>query len=288
MGTAAQVVRVSGPTATVDLAGRAREARIPPSLPGRPLAVGDLVLLRHSGDEVVIEEVAPRRTVLERAQGMDGPRRPIVANADLLVVVEALASPDPRPMLIDHYLVAADVGGLEAAVVFTKADLAPPGRAAELMDLYAGLRYPVLAGNATDPDLAEALRAVIAGRVAALVGQSGVGKSTLTRWLTGVERAVGEVSDRVGGRHTTTDPRLIPLPGDGAIVDTAGVRNLFLPQMDAVDVADAFPEIRALADACRFRDCRHMGETGCAVEGTMAPTRVTSYRRLMETVARRP
>jgi len=101
-----------------------------------------------------------------------------------------------------------------------------------------------------------------------------------------VDRAVGEVSDRVGGRHTTTDPRLIPMTGDGAIVDTAGVRNLFLPPMDAADIADAFPEIRRVAGSCRFRDCRHLGEAGCAVGDSMAPSRAESYRRLMDTAAR--
>lgn len=286
MDASAQVVRVAGPTATVTLRGDLREARVPPRLPGRPLAVGDRVTVRERGDEVIVHQVQPRLTVLERAQGMDGPRRPIVANADLLVVVEALASPDPRPMLVDYYLVAAYEGGLDAAVVFTKEDLADPDRTAELAGLYRGLGYPVLVGRATEPALAARLRELIGDRVAALVGQSGVGKSTLTRLLTGVDRAVGEVSDRVGGRHTTTDPRLIPMPGGGAIVDTAGVRNLFLPPMDAQDVAEAFPEIRRVSAECRFRDCRHMGEAGCAVAGTMAPTRVESHRRLMETVAR--
>jgi ribosome biogenesis GTPase len=259
-----------------------REARIQPRLAGRPLAVGDLVELRVADDDVVIIKILPRRTSLERSAGQDGPRRLIAANADVLMIVESLTRPDPRPHLIDRYLVAAWVGGLDAAVVLTKADLAPQAGQA-LHDLYAGIGYDVFVGSAKDPTFAQELRTYIGDRAAALVGQSGVGKSTLTSWLTGVARTVGEVSDRDGtGRHTTSDPLLIPLEGGGAIIDTAGVRSLFLPPLQADEVADAFPEVRAIQGQCRFRDCRHMGETGCALPGKIAETRFESYKWFVE------
>lgn len=277
----AQVIRVSGPTATILEGGVIREARIAPRLPGRPLVVGDEVRLREGVADAVIEAIDPRRSVVERASGPDGPRRPIVANADLLVVVDALASPDPRPTLVDHYLAAAALGGLEAAIVFTKADLAGDSGEA-LVRLYRGIGYEVLTGCGLDPEFVERVRVLIGSRVAALVGQSGVGKSVLTRGLTGVDRAVGTVSDRIGGRHTTTDPRLIPMPGRGAVVDTAGVRTLFLPTHDVEDVADAFPEVRAILGQCRFRDCRHAGEAGCALPGRIVPSRYESYLALIE------
>ncbi len=276
----AQVVRVSGPTATILHGGATREARIAPRLPGRPLVVGDEVELRDGTDEAVIEHIRPRRSVVERASGPDGPRRPIVANADLLVVVDALMSPDPRPTLVDHYLVAAALGGLDAAVVYTKADIArDPGD--DLVALYRGAGYPTLRGSGLDPAFVEDVRGLIDGRVAALVGQSGVGKSVLTRGLTGIDRAVGAVSERIGGRHTTTDPRLIPMPTGGAVVDTAGVRTLFLPSHDVEDLAAAFPEIRAVSGECRFRDCRHVGEAGCALPGRIASSRYATYRSLV-------
>ncbi len=278
----AQVIRVSGPTATIVQDGEVREARIIPKLPGRPLVVGDQVELRPGADDAVIEHIAPRRSVVERASGPDGPRRPIVANAELLLVVDALASPDPRPTLVDHYLAAAELGGLEAAVVFTKEDLAVDRDVGDsLVALYSGIGYPVLHGTALESSFVERVRGLIDGRVAALVGQSGVGKSVLTRGLTGVDRAVGAVSDRIGGRHTTTDPRLIPMPDGGAVVDTAGVRTLFLPAHEVDDLADAFPEIRAIVGQCRFRDCRHMGEAGCTLPGHIAPSRYESYRALV-------
>ncbi len=282
--TAARVLRVSGPTAAIHTGEDVREAHILPHLPGRPLAVGDMVETRVTGDDVVITGIMPRRTSLERAAGQDGPRRLIVANAYVVLVIESLTRPDPRPHLIDRYLVAAWVGGLEAAVVLTKADLASDTAATgRLGDLYRSLGYDVFVGSAKDAGLIESLRGYIAQRLAALVGQSGVGKSTLTRGLTGVARAVGDVSDRDGtGRHTTSDPRLIPLPEGGAVVDTAGVRSLFLPPLQADEAADAFPEIRAIQGQCRFRDCRHLGDTGCVLAGHIAQTRLESYKWFVE------
>jgi ribosome biogenesis GTPase len=279
-----RVLRVSGPTATIETEDTVVEARVAPRLPGRPLAVGDYVETRRTGDDVVITRVLPRRTRLERAAGPDGPRRVIVANAEVLFVVESLTRPEPRPNLIDRYLVAAWVGGLDAVLTLTKADLAPsPERVAALADLYRGLGYTTLVGSAIEPAFVESVREAIDGRVAALTGQSGVGKSTLTRALTGVDRAVGEVSGRLGtGRHTTSDPRLFPLPGGGAVVDTAGVRTLFLPPLDAAELGDAFPEIRAIAGMCRFRDCRHLGEAGCALPGRITDARRESYEGLIQ------
>lgn len=273
------VVRVAGPSATVAVDDQIHEASIAPRLPGGPLVVGDQVELREAGSDRVIVGISPRRTVLERAAGPDGPRRVIVANADLVIVIESLTTPEPRPHLIDRYLVSAWAGGLDAAVVFTKADLVA-GDAVQtaLVDLYRGIGYPVRAGSAKSLELVTEVRELIDGRVAAVVGQSGVGKSTLTRGLTGTDRAVGVVSDRAGtGRHTTSDPRLIPMPGGGAIVDTAGVRTLFLPPMEPAEIADGFPEIRAIAGRCRFRDCRHLDDAGCALPGHIAPTRLESY-----------
>ncbi len=279
-GGSARVLRVSGPTATVQMGDHVHEARIVPRLPGGPLVVGDEVRTRVTDDDVVITGVQPRRTSLERAAGPDGPRRMIVANADLLLVMESLTRPEPRPHLIDRYLVAAWVGGLDAAIVLTKADLiADDAESLRLPVLYRNIGYDVLVGSAKDAAFADQVRAYVAGRVAALTGQSGVGKSTLTAGLTGSVRVVGDVSERAGtGRHTTSDPRSIPLPEGGAIIDTAGVRTLFLPPLDVQDVADAFPEIRGIQGQCRFRDCRHLGEAGCALPGHIAPTRLESYK----------
>ncbi|HTI35310.1 MAG TPA: ribosome small subunit-dependent GTPase A [Miltoncostaea sp.] len=282
-GHDAVVVRVAGPTATVAVDGDEVEARLRPRVPGGPAVAGDRVMLADGGEEPLVVEVAPRRTVLRRGDGHERRPRAVVANADLLVMIAAVRDPPIRPPLIDRYLVAAEDGGLDAALVLTKADL--PHDEAEIADIagrYRDIGYPVLRGSAKAPALVEEVRALIGGRVAVLAGHSGVGKSTLTRGLTGVQRAVGAVSAKAGtGRHTTTDPRLIPLPGGGAVVDTAGVRTFHLPRMDRAELEAGFPDIARAAQGCRFRGCAHDGDAGCAVEGAVHPERLESYRRML-------
>ncbi len=282
----AVVVRVSGPTATLLIDGEEQEARLRPKVPGGPAVAGDRVSLRPDADEPVVVEVAPRTTVLERGEGRDGRPRAIVANADLAVVVAAVADPPLRPRLIDRYLVASSLGGLDAAIVLTKGDL--PHDAAEVgaaRARYEAVGYPVLQGVAKDGAFVEEVRALIGGRVAILAGHSGVGKSTLTRGLTGVARAVGAVSDKAGtGRHTTSDPRVIPMPDGGAVVDTAGVRTFHLPRLDRAQLEAGFPEIARAAEGCRFRGCAHDGDAGCAVEGAVSDERLDSYRRMLHGV----
>jgi ribosome biogenesis GTPase len=216
--TEAVVVRVAGPTVTVLQDGCEREVRLTPRVPGGPAVAGDRVRVRHDSDEeAIIVAVEPRTTVLERGDGPEGRPRTIVANADLVVIVAAVVDPPLRPRLIDRYLVAATIGGLEAAIVITKTDLAHDAdELGEVLAPYRALGHPALSGVAKDPAFIETVRALIGGRVAILAGHSGVGKSTLTSALTGVPRAVGAVSEKVRtGRHTTSDPRLIPLPGRG-------------------------------------------------------------------------
>jgi ribosome biogenesis GTPase len=277
------VLRVSGPSATVRREDAVVEARVAPRLRGGPPVAGDLVELREA-DPPLISAIAPRRTVLERWSPADRRARPVVANADLLVVVGAAVDPPLRPRFMDRYLVAAWAGGLDAALVVTKLDLATDRAEADrAIAVYREAGYPVLAGSAKDPGLVRAVRDLIGPRAAALVGHSGVGKSTLTRGLTGVERATGAVSAATGrGRHTTTDPRLIPIPGGGSVIDTAGVRTFHIPRLDPGEIPAAFPEIAAAASGCRFRGCRHAGDAGCAVPGRVAPERLESYRRLID------
>ena len=282
-GQVAVVVRVSGPTVTVLLDGHEREVRLTPKVPGGPAVAGDRVRLRHVDDEAIVVGVEPRTTVLERADGGVGRPRPIVANADLVVIVAAVVDPPLHPRLIDRYLVAATIGGLDAAIVITKTDL--PHDAAHLQEVlapYRALGHQALAGCAKDPAFVEAVRELIDGRVAILAGHSGVGKSTITSALTGVERAVGAVSSKVRtGRHTTSDPRLIPMPGRGAVVDTAGVRTFHLPKMDRATLESGFPDIARAAEGCRFRGCAHNGDAGCAVVAAVPPARLESYRRML-------
>lgn len=282
--TEAVVVRVAGPSVTVLEDGREREVRLTPRVPGGPAVAGDRVRLRHdSEDEAIVVAVEPRRTVLERGDGPDRRPRPIVANADLLVIVAAVVDPPLHPRLIDRYLVAGTIGGLDAAIVITKTDLPhDPAGLERILAPYRALGHVALTGVAKQPELIAAVRGLIDGRVAILAGHSGVGKSTITAALTGVPRAVGAVSQKVRtGRHTTSDPRLIPLPTGGAVVDTAGVRTFHLPSMDRATLESGFPDIARAAEGCRFRGCAHNGDAGCAVAGAVAPERLDSYRRML-------
>lgn len=279
----ATVVRVSGPSATVLIDGVEREAVISPRLDGGPAVAGDEISVAERSGAVVVEAVRPRRTLLSRGEfGTRNRERPLVANADLLVVVAAAADPPLKPRFVDRYLVAGELGGMDCAVVVTKTDRPhDAGLLAHARAIYEGIGYPVIAGTTFDPDFVARVRRLVDGRVAALAGHSGVGKSSLTQALTGVERAIGAVSRRAGtGRHTTTDPRLIPLPHGGALVDTAGVRNFYLPPMETGRLAEGFPEIAEWARECRFRGCQHVGEAGCAVPTHVSPERLDSYRRL--------
>lgn len=279
----AVVVRVSGPTVTVLEDGREREVRLTPRVPGGPAVAGDRVRLRHADDESIIVSVEPRTTVLERGDGGEGRPRPIVANADMVIIVAAVVDPPLTTRLIDRYLVAATIGGLEAAIVVTKTDLPhDPAALQEALEPYRALGHVALTGVAKDPGFIETIRALIDGRVAILAGHSGVGKSTITAALTGVPRAVGAVSEKVRtGRHTTSDPRLIPLPTGGAVVDTAGVRTFHLPRMDRATLESGFPDIARAAEGCRFRGCAHNGDAGCAVVGAVPAARLESYRRML-------
>ena len=240
-----------------------------------PVVVGDLVSvvgdLSGTTDTLArIVAVHERRTVLRRtADDTDPYERVVVANADRVLVVVALADPPPRTGLIDRCLVAAFVGGLTPVLCLTKADLADP---AEITGAYAELDVQVLALR-PDSDLAP-LRAVLDGRVTCLVGHSGVGKSTLVnRLLPQAHRAVGLVSGIGRGRHTSTQSVALALPDGGWVVDTPGIRSFGLAHVRPDDVVAAFDDLAAAAASCP-RGCTHLGppaDPECALDSLTGP-----------------
>ena len=247
-------------------------------------AVGDWVALRENGQ--VIEQVLGRRTVLSRKQpGRALDEQVLAANIDVLFVVSGLDH-DYNERRIERYLVVARQGGARPVILLTKADLAESnGR--DLAEIVARLSAwsgaPVLALNAlSGAGLGDLERLIERGETAALIGSSGVGKSTIVNTLLGQERqathGVRQGDDR--GRHTTTSRSLFMMPGGWLLIDMPGLREVQLwasgEQLDA-----GFDDVRALAESCRFRDCTHSGEPGCAVEASgLDPDRLGNYRKL--------
>ncbi len=238
-----------------------------------------------------IVRLQPRTSLLRRTPDDTDPvERAVVANAELLVIVTALADPSPRPRLIDRCLVAAYDGGLTPLLCLTKADLAS---AAPLLADYAplGIDTVVTGPGADDAGLA-ALRARLAGRTSVLFGQSGVGKSTLVNLLVpDAMRAVGEVTGIGKGRHTSSSAVALALPGGGTVIDTPGVRSFGLGAVRPDRVLAAFPDLaEGAAERCP-PGCSHLaGDPSCGLdgwvtEGGASPERLGSLRRLLAGLA---
>jgi ribosome biogenesis GTPase len=234
-----------------------------------------------------IVEVQERTTVLRRTADDDDPvERVVVANADQLVVVTALADPEPRPRLIDRALVAAFDARMKPLLCLTKADLADPET---LLVTYRSLGVPWVVTR-RGADLTE-LRARLAGRTSVLIGHSGVGKSTLVNALVpDARRETGDVNAVTGrGRHTSTSAIMLALPGTGAgrIVDTPGIRSFGLAHVRPEDLIEAFPDLDEMTEDCP-RGCTHgADEPECGLDEAVArgeadPERVQSFRRLLE------
>ena len=270
--------RLRTPDHALLTAVRARE------LGRRAVVVGDRVAVvgdLSGGPDALgrIVRIEPRTSVLRRTPDDTDPvERAVVANADLLVVVTALADPPPRPRLIDRCLVAAYDGGLEPLLCLTKSDLASPD---ELLSLYRPLGVDAIVTGAGTG--VEELAGRLAGRTSVLFGQSGVGKSTLVNQLVpDAFRAVGDVSSIGKGRHISSSAIALELPDGGTVIDTPGVRSFGLGAVTPARVLAAFPDLAAAAEECP-PGCGHLPETpDCALDAADAsPARLDSLRRLL-------
>lgn len=258
------------------------------------VVVGDAVELEHepAGDLWAITAVAPRRSLLARRVPEGRGLRPVAANVDQVLVVSATADPAPIPQLIDRLLVVAEANRIPAAVILNKTDL-DPGEA--LAGRYAAAGYRVYRTCARTGNGVEALAAVLPGHVSVVTGPSGAGKSSLLNRLEpGLSLRVGEISARVRrGKQTTVSAVMVPLATGGYLVDTPGFSDVGLWGLEAGGLAACFPELRDLAEGCRFGDCLHRREPGCAVRaaveaGEVPADRYDSYLAILAEVEAQP
>lgn len=272
-------------TVVCQLRGRLKKHRSA----GDIIALGDHVRIQLQNDGTgSIEEIAPRQTALVRsaptARGVY--RQVLLANPDQAVFVFACAQPEPHLRMLDRFLIVAEQQGIPPLVVANKIDLATP-EVIKKFETYPTLGYPVIFTSARTHQGIDELRERLVGKLSALAGPSGVGKSSL---LNAVQPELGlavrEVSQATEkGRHTTVIRQLFPLDAGGYVADLPGMRMLSLWDIQPEELDGYFPELRNLVQECLYNDCNHQNVPGCAVieavnRGTVSPERYESYLRL--------
>ncbi|WP_114417499.1 small ribosomal subunit biogenesis GTPase RsgA [Marinospirillum perlucidum] len=267
------------------------------------LVTGDKVTWRPSleNEQIGVVEARQTRQSLLARPDMRGVMKPVAANVDQLMLVVA-PEPEPFANLIDRYLVAAEDSGLEPVLVINKWDLVTQGqltdkivtRLQEFIHLYQQIGYRVLTTSTQSAADLETLQTQLQNRISVFVGQSGVGKSSLiNQLLPGVDLRVGSLSeDSRKGRHTTTTAQLFDFPLGGQLIDSPGIREFALGFLEADDIAQGFREFRPFLGRCRFRDCRHQGDPGCALQeavdqGEISVSRFASFQHLINSLKER-
>lgn len=250
---------------------------------------GDLGIAEPIVNEAdwLLTEILPRTNELTRPDSR-GRKEVLAANVSLLVVVAA-DPPKPDWFIVDRYLSAAELMGVKAAVVFNKVDLTPDAAAVDsILGEYERIGYPVLRCSAKNRQGLEPLAALLKDEVAILVGQSGVGKSSIINKITDDSMLrIGAVSGKTGeGRHTTVNSAMLQLPGGGAVIDSPGVRDYAPAIAESDQLVYGFREIAESGRACRYANCRHLREPKCAVKSAVESSQISarryeSYKRLV-------
>ena len=242
--------------------------------------VGDCVEYEQVQDSYRIVKVRPRKNRL---------LRPVIANVDQALLMVTLRHPETAPEFVDRFLVTCEAYKVPATILLSKSDLQDPGELAAFRAVYEGAGYPVLTVSAATGEGMEAVGELLRGRTTLVSGNSGVGKSTLVGTIDPtLDIRTGELSESHGkGRHTTTFSTMYPLAGGGAVIDTPGIKGFGLIDIGEGELWHYFPEMMRTGRDCRFYNCTHTHEPGCAVteavmRGEIAPMRYESYLKMLD------
>ena len=257
-----------------------------------PVVVGDRVVVEPDGDSSVIVEIVPRRNyIIRRASNLSKESHIIAANIDHALLIVTLHSPTTPKEFVDRFLITCEAYKVPVSIVLGKADTLTEEWAAEAEEftaIYEDAGYEVLRLSSTTGEGVEHIRAMLRGRTTLVAGNSGVGKSTLIGSIDPtLDIRTGEISDsHQQGKHTTTFSTMYPLEG-GYIIDTPGIKGFGLIDIDDKELCRYFPEMMRLAPECRFYNCTHTHEPGCAVteavkEGRVAWSRYESYLKILD------
>ena len=260
-----------------------------------PVAVGDIVQVEQRADDTpVVASVEPRRNfIIRRSSNLSKEFQIIAANLDQAVLVATIVQPETSTTFIDRFLATAEAYQVPAVLAFNKIDLLVTEESRDYLNdmktMYENIGYPVVAMSARTGEGTDELRRQLAGKMSLLSGNSGVGKSSIINLLVpDANVRVGDVSQtHHKGMHTTTFSELLDLPDGGAIIDTPGVKAFGTIDFERAQVAHYFPEIFRISDDCRFNNCTHTHEPGCAVlaaveRGEIAPSRFSSYLSILD------
>ena len=256
-----------------------------------PVVVGDEVACEaDEGGDYVIADILPRRNyVIRRASNLSKESHIIAANVDQALLMASLRSPETPTEFVDRFLVTCEAYKVPVTILLSKLDLQDAEAVAEFRAVYEGAGYRVLEVSVREGRGVEEVRELLAGRTTLVSGNSGVGKSTLIQAIDpSLDIRTGEISEsHHKGRHTTTFSTMYPLAGGGAVIDTPGIKGFGLIDIDEAELWHYFPEMMRVAPACRFYNCTHTHEPGCAVTeavkaGEIAWPRYESYLKILD------